>query len=186
MNKKYLLSSVMVSIAFLYANQGMAQCVSTQDCTALGYTETSCPNGNGVKCPFGNKWFCGMTKDECEVAVCEDFGFIYECNGQHEVGVGKACGTRYTECECEAGYERTEGICAKPCAAVKDEDYGGTYYIDCVYKDPYYEDGYKNGRCICEKYEGYALKSKEFVNGEWKCEYNSYKTEVRSNCLPLY
>ena len=52
MNKKYLLSSVTAGIAFLYANQGMSQCVSTQDCTALGYTETSCLNGNGVKCPF--------------------------------------------------------------------------------------------------------------------------------------
>ena len=29
-----------------------AQCVTTQDCAALGYTDSACP-GSGVKCPFG-------------------------------------------------------------------------------------------------------------------------------------
>ena len=37
-----------------------AQCVATQDCETLGYTETSCNGGKGVKCPFGNKWACIM------------------------------------------------------------------------------------------------------------------------------
>lgn len=183
--KKYLYLSTAI-VGVMIGGNTWAQCVSTQDCTALGYTETSCPDGNGVKCPFGNKWFCGMTKDECEVAVCEDFGFIYECNGQNEVGVGKACGTKYTECECEAGYERTEGICAKPCAAVKDEDYLGLetdYNGSCGYQNP--SGGWITGYCRCEVYEGYALKSKEFVNGEWKCEYNSYKTKRYNNCLPV-
>ena len=34
-----------------------AQCVATQDCASLGYTENSCENG-GIKCPFGNTWAC--------------------------------------------------------------------------------------------------------------------------------
>ena len=83
MNKKYLLSSVTAGIALLYANHGTAQCVTTQDCTALGYTETSCPNG-GVKCPFGNKWFCGSsddtyTENECMELACDKLGFKYDC-----------------------------------------------------------------------------------------------------------
>ena len=179
--KTYLYLSTAVAGMMIGGNV-WAQCVTTQDCTALGYTETSCPNGNGVKCPFGNKWFCGMTKDECEVAVCEDFGFIYECNGQHEVGVGKTCGTKYTECECEAGYERTEGICAKPCEPNKGKTPLGMANIDCGA----YEGSPINGRCMCEKYQGYALKSKEFVNGVWKCEYSSSLTYWMSNCQPLY
>ena len=60
MNKKYLLSSVTAGITLLYANQGMTQdCVQSQDCAALGYTESSCSGENGgVKCPFGDKWAC--------------------------------------------------------------------------------------------------------------------------------
>ena len=84
--------------------------------------------------------------------------------------------------QCEAGYERTEGICAKPCEPKKGQTLLGMANINCGA----YEGSPINGRCMCEKYQGYVLKSKEFVNGEWKCEYNSYKTEVRSNCLPLY
>ena len=169
--KKYLYLSTAI-VGVMIGGNVWAQCVSTQDCTALGYTETSCPNGNGVKCPFGNKWFCGMTKDECEVAVCEDFGFIYECNGQYEVGVGKACGTRYTECECEAGYERTEGICAKPCAS----------HINITQQ--YCMEDYENRKFYyCCAYTGYQLKSEEFVNGKWECEYNTASLSSWRTCV---
>ena len=40
-------------------------CTPTPDCKSLGYTETSCPDG-GVKCPWGNYWFCGAKKDVCQ------------------------------------------------------------------------------------------------------------------------
>ena len=63
-----------------------AQCVSPiQDCYALGYTQTSCPNGKGVKCPFGNGWYCG--------------------------GTGAACGDKYQSCTCASGYEWKDGGC---------------------------------------------------------------------------
>ena len=78
MNKKYLLSSVTAGIALLYANQGMAQdCVQSQDCASLGYTETSCTSG-GVKCPFGDKWACYPEPDNS--VVCE-VGTLYYSDG---------------------------------------------------------------------------------------------------------
>ena len=52
------------------AGEAGAQCVATQDCASLGYTEASCPNG-GIKCPFGNTWSCKgeatAPKANCEV-----------------------------------------------------------------------------------------------------------------------
>ena len=48
----------------LIPNLTFAQCVATQDCETLGYTETSCNGEQGVKCPFGNKWACFKTKDD--------------------------------------------------------------------------------------------------------------------------
>lgn len=46
---------------FLIPNVSFSQCVATTDCATLGYTEDSCPNGKGIKCPFGNKWACMET-----------------------------------------------------------------------------------------------------------------------------
>ena len=51
----YLIIGTSLSLIPTFA---YAQCVATQDCAALGYTEASCSGGSGVKCPFGNKWAC--------------------------------------------------------------------------------------------------------------------------------
>lgn len=59
--KKYLFITTVICCG-LYANNGFAQCTETTDCTALGYTETSCLDG-GIKCPFGDKWACH--KSDC-------------------------------------------------------------------------------------------------------------------------
>ena len=56
MRKLTLLTSVLLIAPFAVGNVS-AQCVATQDCATLGYTETSCENG-GIKCPFGNAWAC--------------------------------------------------------------------------------------------------------------------------------
>ena len=50
------------------------QCVATQDCETLGYTETSCNGGKGVKCPFGNKWACLTSEEECLNLACDKLG----------------------------------------------------------------------------------------------------------------
>ena len=78
-----------------------AQCVATQDCETLGYTETSCNGGKGVKCPFGNKWACiGITAEQCS-----ELGFIYTCSETGEIGVGKDCNGKYHECICDTSYK---------------------------------------------------------------------------------
>ena len=82
-----------------------AQCVATQDCATLGYTETSCSGGNGVKCPFGNKWACFKSKEEYEQEFCTKYGFTLSCTGEgYSGGSGKACNGKYSECTCATGY----------------------------------------------------------------------------------
>ncbi len=61
MRKFTLLTSVLLTAPFAVGNVS-AQCVATQDCATLGYTETSCENG-GIKCPFGNTWACKGNAD---------------------------------------------------------------------------------------------------------------------------
>ncbi len=80
-----------------------AQCVATQDCETLGYTETSCNAGKGVKCPFGNKWACLPTEAE----ICKKNGFTESCTGTGQSGSGKSCGGLYAECSCASTYQYT-------------------------------------------------------------------------------
>ncbi len=119
--KKYLYLSTAI-VGVMIGGNVWAQCVSTQDCTALGYTETSCPNG-GVKCPFGNKWFCGSSDEN----VCKKYGFIYTCTGTgYTSGNGKSCNEMYAACNCDSEYKWQNGICEK----MKNGAEGNLYYCD--------------------------------------------------------
>ena len=104
-----------------------AQCVATQDCATLGYTETSCSGGSGVKCPFGNKWACFKSESE----ICNDLGFTLSCTGTNQTGVGKACNGKYNYCACSDGY--TWGDSSQKC------EYD--YKTNCVIGALYYSDG---------------------------------------------
>ena len=79
MRKFTLLTSVLLTAPFAVGNVS-AQCVATQDCASLGYTETSCENG-GIKCPFGNAWACkassGTGRDNPDCT----YGAIYYSDG---------------------------------------------------------------------------------------------------------
>ena len=105
-----------------------AQCVATQDCATLGYTETSCSGGSGVKCPFGNKWACFKSDSE----VCQQYGFTQTCSGTNQTGgTGKACNGKYNYCSCADGYVWQNGACKS-----SEPDYS-----DCVIGALYYSDG---------------------------------------------
>ena len=84
-----------------------AQCVATQDCQTLGYTETSCNGGKGVKCPFGNWWACLTSEEECLNLACDKLGFAYTCTGNGEKGVGNDCNGKYQGCTCDSSYQYT-------------------------------------------------------------------------------
>ena len=84
-------------------------CTPSPDCASLGYTESSCPDGAGVKCPWGNTWFCTKT--------CDELGFSYTCSGTgYAGGSGEVCKGKYKSCTCASGYKwnQENGTCEKP------------------------------------------------------------------------
>ncbi len=136
-----------------------AQCVATQDCTTLGYTETSCNGGKGVKCPFGNKWACLATASDFEQQFCTTYGFKYACSGTgYSGGAGKACNGKYVSCNCASGYKWNGTSCVKEsCSSAYQYTCSGTGYAGgagtaCGGKYAYCKcsGGYiwKNGSCI--------------------------------------
>ena len=108
-NIKFLLLGTSLS---LIPTLTFAQCVATQDCETLGYTETSCNGGKGVKCPFGNKWACIQSDSECEQQFCDKYGFKYTCSGTgYAGGGGELCNNKYAFCSCSDGYEWKDDSC---------------------------------------------------------------------------
>ena len=116
------------SLSFL-PQLAFAQCVATQDCATLGYTETSCNGSKGVKCPFGNKWAClGVNEEEVRDKVCQELGFTLTCSGTgYAGGVGSACGGKYVQCTCSSGYEWKDGACLQQAS---DGAHGDLYYCE--------------------------------------------------------
>lgn len=111
-NKIFLFLGASLS---LIPDLSAAQCVATQDCATLGYTETSCNGGKGVKCPFGNKWACLATAADFEQQFCNTYGFKYTCSSTgYSGGAGTACGGKYAYCNCASGYIWKNGKCVEP------------------------------------------------------------------------
>ena len=100
--KNYLyLTTAVIGVSMVTINTtSWAQCLASQDCAALGYTEASCSNG-GVKCPFGNKWACFNKNAD----VCRQEGFTQTCTGTGQVSSGEACANLYKKCDCKPEYK---------------------------------------------------------------------------------
>ena len=131
---------------FLFVGTGMslvpiitfAQCVSpVQDCYALGYTQTSCPNGKGVKCPFGAGWYCGGIAAQ----DCIKLGYDKDCTGAGERGSGETCNGKYKFCSCDASYQYT---CTGTGYAGGTGSACGGKYVQCSCSSDY---EWKNGAC---------------------------------------
>ena len=95
----------------------------------MGYTETTCNGGKGVKCPFGNKWAClGANEEEVRNKLCQELGFTLTCTGTgYAGGAGSACGGKYAQCTCASGYEWKDGSCQQQ---VLDGAVGNLYYCN--------------------------------------------------------
>ncbi len=142
-----------------------AQCVATQDCATLGYTETSCSGGSGVKCPFGNKWACFKSDSE----VCQQYGFTLTCTGTNQTGgAGKACNGKYSECTCAAGYVWND-------SSQKCEDATANCIIGALY--------YSDGTCSQDKLSsktllGVVIYEKSASQNGWIMTVKPVKTNI--------
>ena len=155
-NIKFLLIGTSLS---LIPTLTFAQCVATQDCETLGYTETSCKGSKGIKCPFGNKWACLTSEEECLNLACDKLGFTYTCTGTGEKGVGQSCNGKYQGCSCDSTYQYT--CTGTGYAGGAGSACGGKYnYCNC-------SSGYewKNGSCQKKITDG-AVGDKYYCNGK--------------------
>ncbi len=109
----YLSTAVAGVMMTVGARASYAQCVTTQNCTELGYTETSCPDGTGIKCPFGDTFACTGGSSEITPEQCTQLGFTHTCIGTNETGGGELCNNKYAFCTCADGYEWKDGSCQK-------------------------------------------------------------------------
>ena len=159
MKFQYLLIGTSLS---LIPSLTSAQCVATQDCATLGYTETSCSGGNGVKCPFGNKWACFKSDSE----FCNEYGFTLSCTGEgYSGGSGKACNGKYSECTCAAGY--TWNNSSQKCE------------YDCVIGALYYSDGTcSNSKVSGKTLLGVVIYEKSASQNGWIMTVKPVKTGI--------
>ena len=173
-----------------------AQCVATQDCATLGYTETSCSGGSGVKCPFGNKWACFKSESEIKDQLCTELGFTLTCTGTNQIGVGKACNGKYSECTCASGYiwNDSSQTCEDPIITCT---IGALYYSDGTCSNDYISSKKLLGIVIYEKSaskNGWVMTHKPVAtNIDWSAEYvdisgvltttsESSLTDIQASC----
>ena len=171
-----------------------AQCVATQDCATLGYTETSCSGGSGVKCPFGNKWACFKSESE----ICNDLGFTLTCTGSNQTGGGsKACNGKYASCTCASGYAWNNS--SQQCEdATANCTIGALYYSDGTCSNDYISSKKLLGIVIYEKsanQNGWVMAhiaiatgiiwSTEYVDIPGLTNYDTYPTpptDIQASC----
>ncbi len=174
-----------------------AQCVATQDCATLGYTETSCSGGNGVKCPFGNKWACFKSDSECEQQFCDKYGFTLSCTGTNQTGgASQSCNGKYNICKCAANL--TWNTDTKSCEAnTANCTIGALYYADGTCSNDYISSKKLLGIVIYEKSaneSGWVMAHKPVAtNIDWSTEYvdisgvlttssESKLTDIQASC----
>ena len=112
MNRRSLMISTMLMSAMGVGVGGIGnvwaadvQCLKTPSCEELGYTEVACFQNNGVKCPYGDKYFC----------VCP-MNYKFTCTGENQTGgVGENCNGKYASCSCSSGLMWNDGACGENC-----------------------------------------------------------------------
>ena len=125
------------SLSFIPQTIFAAECAVT-DCSLLGYTDSACP-GSGIKCPFGDGWYCGGGAAE----DCIKLGYDKTCTGAGESGSGETCNGKYQSCTCDSGYKYT---CTGTGYSGGSGSACGGKYISCTCASPYTWSG---AACTC-------------------------------------
>ena len=154
--RRYLYLSTAVAGVMMTTGAGtsLALCVATQDCAALGYTDSACP-GSGLKCPFGDGWYCGGGAAE----DCIKLGYDKSCTGTGESGSGETCNGKYQSCSCDSSYKYT-------CSGTGYSGGSGTAcggkYTKCTCKSPYTWSG---SACTCPSKYKYTCSGTGYSGG---------------------
>lgn len=141
------------SLSFLPQILNAAECAVT-DCYLLGYTDSACPE-SGLKCPFGDGWYCGGSAAE----DCLKLGYTKTCNGVGEIGQGNTCNGKYQSCVCDSTYKYT---CSGTGYSGGSGSACGGKYTKCICKSPY---TWTSGRCSCPSTYKYTCSGTGYSGG---------------------
>ena len=188
------------SLSFIPQTLLAAECAVT-DCSLLGYTDSACP-GSGLKCPFGDGWYCGGGAAEdciklgydkdCTGAGESGSGYKYTCTGTgYSGGSGSACGGKYTKCTCKSGYKWSNGKCIEAVSPVAC-DIGTLYYSDKKCYNQKIDSKKLLGVVIYTNENGGGwIMSTEKLSGTWGdmgtdiaglLNYNSVPNDIQASC----
>ena len=141
------------SLSFLPQTISAAECAVT-DCSLLGYTDSACP-GSGLKCPFGDGWYCGGGAAE----DCIKLGYDKDCTGAGESGSGETCNGKYQSCSCDSSYKYT-------CSGTGYSGGSGSAcsgkYTKCTCTSPYTWSG---NSCTCPSTYQYTCSGTGYSGG---------------------
>ena len=153
MTNRNLFLLIGASLSFLPQTLNAAECAVT-DCSLLGYTDSACP-GSGLKCPFGEGWYCGGGAAE----DCIKLGYDKTCTGAGESGSGETCNGKYQSCTCDSSYKYT-------CTGTGYSGGSGTAcggkYTKCTCKSPY---TWTSGACKCPSTYKYTCSGTGYSGG---------------------
>ena len=168
-NKLFLLLGTSLSLIpqSIYA----AECAVT-DCSLLGYTDSACP-GSGLKCPFGDGWYCGGGAAE----DCIKLGYDKNCTGAGESGNGETCNGKYQSCACSSSYKYT---CTGTGYSGGSGSACGGKYTKCNCKSPY---TWTSGACKCPSTYKYTCSGTGYSGGSGTACAGKY---TKCNCSNNY
>ena len=154
------------SLSLVPQTLSAAECAVT-DCSLLGYTDSACP-GSGLKCPFGEGWYCGGGAAE----DCIKLGYDKTCTGTGESGNGETCNGKYQSCTCSFPYTWNGDACSCPstykytCSGTGYSGGSGSAcngkYTKCNCKSPY---TWTSGACSCPSTYKYTCSGTGYSGG---------------------
>ena len=181
-NKLFLLLGT--SLSLVPQTLSAAECAVT-DCSLLGYTDSACP-GSGLKCPFGEGWYCGGGAAE----DCIKLGYDKTCTGTGESGNGETCNGKYQSCTCSFPYTWNGDACSCPstykytCSGTGYSGGSGSAcngkYTKCNCKSPY---TWTSGACQCPSTYKYTCSGTGYSGGSGTACGGKY---TKCNCKSPY
>ena len=159
------------SLSFIPQTIFAAECAVT-DCSLLGYTDSACP-GSGIKCPFGDGWYCGGTAAQ----DCIKLGYDKDCTGAGESGSGETCNGKYQSCTCDSSYKYT---CSGTGYSGGSGSACGGKYTKCTCKSPY---TWTSGACKCPSTYKYTCSGTGYSGGSGTACGGKY---TKCNCSSGY
>lgn len=112
--RTYIFTAVCGVMLGLTATNAKAECKTTPDCTAMGYTKTesNCPKGS-IKCPWNTSLVYCDAEIVQEPLACQLITAVTVPLNAHCSGTNINCPSKCTAWACNDGYNKSGNTCQK-------------------------------------------------------------------------